>query len=88
MKDTKEKQFEQDWRKTNPALHLHYTKTAVKHLRIVDKCIDKMFNEPNLNMLDFACVLLEERAKKVKSDAAYAEAQEILDSIGLGKAGH
>ena len=73
--------FKEDHRKTNPGLHLLYVKTAVVHLTVIDECLKKLEYQSNLNMLDSIQALYKERGKLVKNNAAYADAQEILDSI-------
>ena len=44
--------FKEDYRKSNAALHLLYTKSAVKHLRLLDRILLDLNNMANLNMLD------------------------------------
>ena len=74
--------FSQDWRKTNPGLHLLYVKTAVKHLVAIDDMLLKLNDFSNGNMMGAIEALDNERAKLVKTNAAYADADEIIKSIG------
>lgn len=73
--------FKTDHRKSNPGLHMLYTKWAVTHLSAIDECLEKLNAFSNLNMLDITSAMRDEREKLVKTNAAYAEAQEILDSL-------
>lgn len=75
--------FEQDHRKTNPGLHLFYVKTAVTHLRTIDKCQEALGNHSNGNLLDMQVAINTQRWLLVANDAAYADAQEILESLDL-----
>ena len=75
--------FTRDFRTSNPNLHFFYVKQAIKHLAMVRKMINKLFGESNGNTYGFAMALVNERDRLVKEDADYADAQEILDSIGL-----
>ncbi len=74
--------FKEDLRKQNPALHLLYVKWAVKHLVLLEECTEKLFGVSNLNMLRPAVALQRERAKLIRENAAYFDADEILQEIG------
>lgn len=81
----KDAKFESDFRVKNPALHMLYTKTAVKHLIAIDETI-KMFCEmANGNLLGVIDSLQIERMTLVNVNAAYAEANEILEMINKVK---
>jgi hypothetical protein len=75
------KTFKSDFRNSNPKLHLLYTKWAIQHLSEIDKMLKKLFGFSNINMLDVGWALKEQVVKLINENAAYAEAQEILDSI-------
>jgi len=86
-KESKQKtpKFKQDWRKTNPALHLLYTKWAVGNLVVIDRALKKLVDTHNISMFGAIFALNKERAKLVAEDAAYADADEILR---IAKAGN
>lgn len=73
--------YPDDWRKDKPALHMLYTKSAVKHLVEMEKAIRTFDGFGSLNMRDVTMALIKERDRLVNNNAAYAEAQEILSSI-------
>lgn len=73
--------FKLDLRKENPGLHLLYVKWAVKHLVLLDSMIQRLWSEANLNLWDAGMALKKERDRLVKKNAAYADAQEILNEI-------
>ena len=73
--------FPEDYRKSNPGLHMLYTKWAIPHLVEIDKAIHKFDSFSNLNMLGVTIALFKEREKLVKENAAYAEADAILKTI-------
>jgi hypothetical protein len=75
------KTFKEDHRTENPALHLLYVKTGVKHLRAIDECMKKFQEFSNLNLYGAMDALRKERAKLVTENAAYADADEILLSL-------
>lgn len=78
-------QFQSDFRKTNPALHLLYVKWAVANLVTLDRAI-KQIEKRGHNSLNEACrALIKERNKLVKEDAAHADANEILQIAKSGK---
>ena len=77
----KNPQFKEDWRKENPKLHLLYVKLGVKHLSIIDNCYKQLSSTCNVNMAGPLIALQKERNKLLKYNAAYADAQEILDLI-------
>ena len=77
--------FEQDWRKENPELHMFYVKSAVQHLRTIDKCVKTLSKYSNLNLWDSQIALDKQRAKLVRTNAAYADANEILKLIRTAK---
>jgi hypothetical protein len=79
-KESKQKtpKFKQDWRKTNSALHLLYTKWAVGNLVVIDRALKKLVDTHNISMFGAIFALKKERAKLVAEDAAYADADEIL----------
>lgn len=66
-----------------PGLLLTYMKGAVEHLRAIDECLILLAGFSNLNLMDAQNALIEERTKLVSDRRAYAEAQTILDSLGL-----
>jgi len=75
------KSFTQDFRKENPGLHLLYVKTAVKHLHLIGQMMRQASDCSNMNMLGVYDALLKEREILVTTNAAYADADEILKSI-------
>lgn len=75
------KTFEKDYRESNPGLHMLYTKWAIKHLVVIDEFYQKISNFSNLNMMDLLETIKNERAKLILTNAAYADADEILESI-------
>ena len=83
----KEKKFEEDQRKTNPGLHLIYTKWACRHLTILDRMIQELNDCANINMDDPCLALANARAHLVNTNAAYADADEILKLIESGRTG-
>lgn len=76
-----ENTYKEDYRQSNPSLHLLYVKQAVIHLTTINECIIKLDNLSNLNMTDILQAMWSERNKLISSNAAYADAQEIIDSI-------
>lgn len=68
-------------RETNPGLHLLYVKTACKHLAMIDSMIKRVSACSNLNMDNLMFAIIDEREKLVTDDAAYADADEILQSL-------
>lgn len=75
-------EYKFDFRKEKPALHLLYVKWACKHLTIIDECMQRLSDQSNLNLTDMLAAMEQERAKLILENAAYADAQEILDLIG------
>jgi hypothetical protein len=86
-KESKQKtpKFKQDWRKAKPALHLLYTKWAVGNLVAIDRALKKLADTHNISMFGAIFALKKERAKLVAEDAAYADANEILQIAKTGK---
>ena len=82
LDEIEKSEFKEDRSVSNPQAHLLYVKWAVKHLVTIDDCIRKISNFSNLNMLEILRVMWEERNKLVRENAAYADAQEIITSIG------
>lgn len=80
-----EQKFIYNLRSANPACHLLAVKWAAAHLTTIDKCIRLMMAHSNLNMIDCALALRSQREKLIRENAAYADAQEILDGISLAK---
>lgn len=78
---TKPNKFLRDVRAENPDLHMLYVKWACAHLTKIDRCIRFIDDCSNLNMLGMTIAMQEQRTKLVTENAAYAEAQEILDMI-------
>lgn len=77
----KNQEFATDFREKKPALHLLYVKWACKHLTVIDDCIQRLSDLSNLNLTDMIAAMQEQRDKLVAENAAYVDAQEILDSI-------
>jgi len=71
--------FEYDHRKTNPGLHRLYVEWAVRHMALFDQVISAFGSEANLNMLDATWAVINERAKLIKTNAAYAEAEKLIN---------
>ena len=78
-------QFQSDFRKTNPALHLLYVKWGVANLVAIDRSIKRLEKNANLTLNGAICALIDERNKLVKEVAAYADANEILQIAKTGK---
>lgn len=76
--------FKEDYSEKNPGLHLLYVKWAVKHLYEVNKMIIRLDQFHNVNMVDFVLAIIKEKEKIIKSNKAYFDANEIIESIGLG----
>lgn len=72
--------FKHDHRKTNPGLHRLYVEWAVRHLAVYEQAMRAFGNESNLNMLDGLYVLGAERAKLIRENAAYAEADKLINT--------
>lgn len=70
-----------DWRKENPALHLLYVKWAVKHLAIINRQIQELCDLSNGTVLDMIVAMQEQRDKLINENAAFADANEILESL-------
>jgi hypothetical protein len=79
----KKRVFKEDWQQKNPGLHLLYLKWAVKHLRAVDKIMKTLSDFSNGNLMSMQGAVYLERKKLVDTNAAYADAHEILVSLGL-----
>lgn len=75
----------QDFRSENPGLHMLCTKTAVLHLTQIDKALKEFENCSSLNMNDVWLALWYERVKLLRTNAAYMEAQNILNQIRYAK---
>lgn len=63
--------FKNDFRKENPALHLLYTRTACKHLTVIDRMMQTLADFSNINMLGPLEALGNSRATLVRENAAY-----------------
>jgi hypothetical protein len=77
------KEFVEDRRKDNPGLHMHYVKTAVGHLMLIDNSYKSFCEQSNFNVYGFIEAIKNERLRLCTTNAAYWDANEILDSIGL-----
>jgi len=75
--------FKEDWRKTNPSLHILYMTWAVEHLRAVDEALTKFHDFANLNMHGPIASLEEARNTLTNENAAYYQADQMLKSVGL-----
>jgi predicted RNA-binding protein with PIN domain len=75
--------FTEDRRGDKMSLHLLYTKQAITHLRMIDNTLRKLHEFANTNMIGVASALAEQRDLLVNGNAAYAEADKILKSLGL-----
>jgi len=71
--------FEYDHRKTNPGLHRLYVEWAVRHIALFDRVIEAFGDQSNLNMMDVTIAVMAERAKLIKTNAAYAEAEKLIN---------
>lgn len=83
----KKKIFSSDHRRDNPNLHMLYVKTAVRHLTMVDRMVKELYEESNWNATLFAEALSEKRDHMVESDAAYADADEMIRQLRRAEAG-
>jgi hypothetical protein len=79
-KDMK-KEFKEDRRQDKPSLHLLYVKWAVVHLKELHKMLNKLHKFSNGNLLSVTFCLQEEIKKLVNENAAYNDAQRILESV-------
>lgn len=77
--------FKTDFRKTNPTLHLLYVKWAVANLVVIDRAIKQLEKQANISLYGTIYALIKERNKLLKEDAAYADANEILQIARTGK---
>lgn len=73
--------FESDFRKTNPPLHLFYVKLACRNLSIIDRHLMELDAASSTSLADLSVAVRRERQKLVEEDAAYADAHEILLAI-------
>lgn len=85
VNNQKKSPFQTDFRKTNPNLHMFYVKQAVLHLREIDRAIRSLDRLSNLNMSDVIQAMLTERKRLVEENAAYADAQEIIQIYREGQ---
>lgn len=81
----KENEFIIDHSESNPGLHFLYVKWGIKHLHEINKMIRTLDNFSNINMHSFILVLIKEKEKIINENKAYYDANEILESIGLGE---
>lgn len=72
-------QFKEDHRETNPSLHMLYTKWAVRHLTLIDQILEAIASEANGNLLPLYASVEKQRKRLVTRNAAYHDAQEILN---------
>lgn len=70
-----------DHRETNPGLHLLYVKWAVVHLTMIRRSMDYLSTASNCNMFPSVAALGTEYEKLVRENPAYADAEEILQSL-------
>lgn len=77
------RKFESDFRTSKPSLHLFYTLQHVEHLRYLDKVIGDLGEFANTTLWGVQDALTKEVAKLEKTDAAYAQARGILNSLNL-----
>lgn len=70
--------FESDHRKDKPRLHRLYVEWAVRHLALMDQVISAFDAQSNFNVLDVTIAVMDERAKLIKVNAAYAEADKLI----------
>lgn len=69
----------------NPGLHLLYVKWAARFLTILDADIQKYWDMNNLTVHGVIQALQAERKHLVETDAAFAEADDILRYIKAGE---
>jgi hypothetical protein len=81
MPALEEKKFKNDYRQSNPGLHLLYVKWAVAHLAAADRMIRELYGFANLNAREMGVALEDAYARLVATDAAYADADEIVRSV-------
>lgn len=72
--------FKYDQRTINPGLHLLYTRWAVEHLLLIEKA-KKLLSISNINLIDIQDAMDREKNKLIAENAAYAEAQDILEIV-------
>ena len=81
--DPMARKFESDFRESKPSLHMFYTLQHVQHLRYLDEVIGKLGEFANPTLWGVQDALTKEVAKLEKTDAAYAQARGILNSLNL-----
>lgn len=80
----RDQKFLHDFRTSNPRLHYLYLQSAMTHLGALEKVI-RMLNEfSNLNMLGVTLAVQREVNKLVRTDAAYAEAADLISKYNQG----
>lgn len=72
------RKFKSDFRKSNPRLHRLYVSYAVAGLATIDKSLQALSNLGKTSMIGAMAALQAERAILVNKDAAYAEADFLL----------
>lgn len=77
------KSFKEDVRKTNEGLHHLYTMWAVEHLVAIDAANISLQRFSNINLHDLQIAIQKERTRLVTNNAAYADAQELLEALRL-----
>lgn len=75
--------FQEDCRMNKPQLHMLYTTQAVEHLRAIDVAMQSFCKFSNTNMHNILGAMHQERLVLVRNNAAYCQADAILQSLGL-----
>lgn len=75
--------FKEDYRVSNPSLHLFYVKSAVVILTAMDKASQSLGVLSNTQVWPAMSAIQRERDALVSRNAAFADADEIMRSIGL-----
>lgn len=76
-----EPKFKDNQRSSNPKLHLLYVRWAAVHLTKIDTCLRMLSDLSNSNMHPIILAMNQERQKLCFENAAYWDAQTILDGI-------
>lgn len=74
----KEPNFSTDWRKDNPGLHLHYVKSAVRHLMLLHTLTKVLWDQSNWKTTEIAWAIDKAIKKNISEDAAWYDADEII----------
>lgn len=74
-----------DHSKSNPSLHALYVKNACGALALIDRAIRELENRHSLSLLGMISAMRTERARLLREEAAYRDADEILKEIARSR---